>query len=165
MTIKTPVHLPHQLPSRADWPRLLIAAPPQAVLQAGAALSEQLRVDDLQLPQSGLALLQLEDGALGDAYFLGEIPLARARVRVVAPDGSSAEGAAQIIDDRAGLARAIAVLDAVLSARLDGWESAAALLAAGAAALQGQQAARQAMLAATRVNFSLIGNEHDDTDA
>lgn len=151
--------------NRTQWPRLLMAVPASDVHQLVASLPATLVVEDLQLPQSGLALLQLEDSALGDAYFLGEVPLSRARVRVTALDGASAEGAAQILDDRQPLARSIAILDAVLAGRLEGFQAAQALLAQGCDAVDRQNAQRRALLAATRVNFSLIGEEDEDGDA
>jgi alpha-D-ribose 1-methylphosphonate 5-triphosphate synthase subunit PhnG len=149
---------------RQQWPRLLMAVPATQVHQVVAALADRLTIEDLQLPQSGLALLRLRDGALGDTYFPGETPLARARVRVTSGTGASAEGAALILDDRAALARAIAIVDAVLAEKLDGHQTVEPLLHAGALVIAQQSAGRGAMLAATRVNFSLVGNEEDDDD-
>ncbi len=149
---------------RSQWPRLLMALPAAAVHEVVDALSSSFTIDDMQLPQSGLGLLKLQDSALGDTYFPGEIPVARARVRVCGSDGVSAEGAALILDDRAKLARSIAILDAVLSAKLPGYQAAVPLLRAGAERIAQQHAERSAMLAATRVNFSLVssGEENDD---
>jgi alpha-D-ribose 1-methylphosphonate 5-triphosphate synthase subunit PhnG len=79
-------------------------------------------------------------------------------------DGVAYEGAALILDDRAALARAIAVLDAVLAGKLDGHETVTPLLRAGAVRIAQQSAERAAMLAATRVNFSLVGNGEEDED-
>lgn len=150
---------------RGHWPVLLMAVPAPQVHALVAALETGLLIEDRQLPQSGLGLLTLRDSALGDQYFPGEIPLARAMVRVSASNGASADGAALILDDRAGLARSIAVLDAVLSARLEGHHLAQPLLQAGARVLAAQRAERKAMLAATKVNFSLVSNgEEDDGD-
>lgn len=148
---------------RAQWPRLLLAVPASEVHRVVAALSTSLLIEDIQLPQSGLGLLKLRDSALGDTYFPGETPLARARVRVTG-SFASAEGAALLLDDRASLARAIAILDAVLAGKLDGYQTVAPLLHAGAERIARQNAERGAMLAATRVNFSLFGTEEDDDD-
>lgn len=148
---------------RTQWPRLLLAVPASEVHRVVAALPATLMIEDIQLPQSGLGLLKLRDSALGDTYFPGETPLARARVRVTS-ESASAEGAALILDDRASLARAIAILDAVLAAKLDGYQTVAPLLHAGAERIAQQNAERGAMLAATRVNFSLFGSEDDDDD-
>lgn len=154
------------LQPRAAWPHLLGAADTHAVRRLAADLAEQHTAEDLTLPEAGLGLLQLADGALGDEYFLGEIPVARAHVRLRTADGRSVEGAAQLLDDRAALARAVAVLDAVLAGRLPGWEQAASLLDEGTQRLAERAAARRALLAHTRVDFSLLGaGEEDDDDA
>lgn len=149
---------------RAQWPHLLLACPPEPVRALARHLAQRHEVQDLRLPQSGLALLTLCDGALGEAYYPGEVPLAIARVRVTAADGAAVEGAAQVIDDRASLARAIAVIDAVLAGRLAGHEEASSLLAMGRARLAEQAAERQALLAATRVDFSLLGASEEDDE-
>lgn len=150
---------------RAQWPRLLLACPAESVRQLARSLCELHTVQDIQLPQSGLALLKLRDSAQGDAYYPGEVPLAIAHVRVTTASGASVEGAVQLLDDRASLARAIAVLDAVLAAQLPGHEEAQALLATGQTRLAEQTAQRRALLASTRVDFSLLGTateEHND---
>ncbi len=149
---------------RGQWPSLLLAVPASRIHQAVSQLASSFAIEDIQLPQSGLGLLQLRDGALGQAYFAGETPLARAHVRLTTAHGVVAEGAAVILDDRAALARAIAILDAVLAAQLDGHDSVEPLLRDGALVLAQQRAQRAAMLAATRVNFSLMGDEEDDDD-
>lgn len=150
--------------ARAQWPRLLLACPTESVRVLARSLCEQHQVQDIQLPQSGLALLKLRDSAQGDAYYPGEVPLAIAHVRVITADGASYEGAAQLLDDRASLARAIAVLDAVLAAQLPGNEEARALLTTGAARLADQAAQRRALLASTRVDFSLVGTAEEEND-
>lgn len=150
--------------SRADWPRLLCALPAADVRQVAADLTQELSVEDLMLPQSGLGLLQLCDGALAESYYLGEIPIARAHVRLTSPDGQTGEGAAQLLDDRAGLARAIAIIDAARAARLAGWERTESLLQQGARCIAETESARRAILTATRVDFSLLGYSDEDED-
>lgn len=150
--------------SRADWPRLLAAADSGGVKRLAARLAERHGVEDLALPEAGLGLLKLADGALGDDYFLGEIPVARAHVRLTTADGRSVEGAAQLLDDRTALARAVAVLDAALAGRLPGWEGAVSLLDEGARRLAEQAEARRALLAHTRVDFSLLGAADEEDD-
>lgn len=158
---------PHALigvPERAQWPRLLLACPAVSVRQLARSLCEQHTVQDIQLPQSGLALLKLRDSAQGDAYFPGEVPLAIAHVRVTTSGGQTCEGATQLLDDRASLARAIAVLDAVLAAQMPGHEDAQALLATGQTRLAEQTAQRRALLVSTRVDFSLLGTSEEEND-
>jgi alpha-D-ribose 1-methylphosphonate 5-triphosphate synthase subunit PhnG len=153
-------------PSRAQWPRLLAALPAREVRECAQMLTATWQVHDVAIPQSGLGLLQLCDSALGDSYFLGEIPVARAHVRLTREDGTSIEGAAQLLDDRASLARAIAVLDAIKAARWPGHERIDALLHAGATSIEAEAATRRAIVAHTRVDFSLLGMaDKEDDDA
>ena len=49
---------------RAQWPRLLLAVTPAMVRDLAQRLCEQHQVQDVQLPQSGLALLKLRDEAI-----------------------------------------------------------------------------------------------------
>ena len=158
---------PHALigvPERTQWPRLLLACPPESVRILARRLAQQHEVQDVQLPQSGLALLKLCDSAQGEAYYPGEVRLAVARVRVTTADGTQSEGSAQLLDDRASLARAIAVIDAVLAGQLPGHEEALPVLAAGRVRLAEQKAQRLALLATTRVDFSLLGTTEQDDD-
>ena len=153
-----------EAPDRAQWLRLWSALPAAAVKALAADLAGQHRVEDLALPQSGLGLLPLSDSALGDTYFIGEIPLAQAHVRVTTTQGQSIEGAAILVDDRAGVARSMAILDAVLAARMPGCEAALRLLTQGATAVAEQGRQRRALLAATRVDFALLGTNEEDDD-
>ncbi|MDR0997146.1 MAG: phosphonate C-P lyase system protein PhnG [Zoogloeaceae bacterium] len=152
------------LPCRTDWPRLLGAAPAEALEAVAGQLAAAYAVEDLSLPQAGLGLLQLADGALADAYYLGEIPLSCAHVRLTAPDGQVGTGAAHWLDDQVARTRAMAIVDAALSARLPGSEAALPLLAAGQAALARTKAERRQLLSATRVDFSLLGMKENDAE-
>jgi len=162
--MRPPPHATNEIPERAQWPRLLLACPAESVRQVAGKLCEQHTVQDIQLPQSGLGLLKLRDSAQGDAYYPGEVPLAIAHVRVTTAEGTACEGAAQLLDDRASLARAIAVLDAVLAAQIPGHEETQALLATGQTRLAEQTAQRRALLASTRVDFSLLGTSEEEND-
>jgi alpha-D-ribose 1-methylphosphonate 5-triphosphate synthase subunit PhnG len=149
---------------RSDWARLLCALPSAEVKWAASQLARQYAIEDLTLPQAGLGLLQLRDSALADNYFLGEIPVARAHVRLTAADGRRVEGASQLLDDRAGLAQAVAILDAVLAAGLQGAEAAVSLLQRGQLRCEELAAQRRALLTATRVDFSLLGMAIEEGD-
>lgn len=149
---------------RTDWPRYLMAVAPERVKAVANEISGPWTVEDVQIPQAGLALLQLRDGALGDTYFPGEIPLATAWIRIREGDRILGEGAAQLVDDRAGLARAIAVLDAILAAGLAGQETIWSLLEEGRQHVEAIQRDRRRLLAATRVDFSLLGAEEMDDE-
>ncbi|MDD2934474.1 MAG: phosphonate C-P lyase system protein PhnG [Methylotenera sp.] len=147
---------------RSQWPRQLMAVPAAEVIAAAATLASQHRVEDVTLPQAGLALMQLRDSALNEAYYPGEIPLASARVILTSADGTQHEGAAQVMHDSATFARAVAVIDAALAANLPGSEVVAPLLNRGAALLAQQSVTRKKMLARTRVDFALLGTTDEE---
>lgn len=110
----------------------------------------------MSIPQSGLGMLKLKDSAFDEPFYLGEFPLATAWVEVQTPEGIIAEGAAQIMDDRIELAEALALCDAVLSARLPGWQQLAEMLEEGMSVLKAIRQERKQMLASTLVDFSLL---------
>jgi len=142
---------------RAEWPRLLSLIPAAKVKSVAKCLEERHSVCDISLPKSGLALLQLSESALCDKYFIGEVPLSCAHVKVISKDGISAKGWAQMLDDRVGLVRAIAILDAVLAGQLPGFESIYPLLEEGGEKQGEVEALRKNILLKTRVDFSLLG--------
>lgn len=148
--------------ARKDWPAALCALPAGEVKETVATLLQNFDVSDVALPQAGLGLLNLRDGAFHESYFIGEIPVARADVIVRTRSGDEARGGAVIVDDRAQFARSIAILDAVMSARLAGWEQAAALVQRGVELRRLKQSERKQQLAATRVDFSLLGQDEDE---
>ncbi len=153
---------PHTSIPRSQWLRLWTALPARLITETVRTLETHHRVEDLHLPQSGLGLLPLKDGALGEHYFLGEVPVTRAHVRIRDGQGRTGEGAAVALDDRSGMARALAILDGVLMCGLSGWENAVDLLDKGRAEVTSIERQRNKLLAATRVDFSLLGAEGDD---
>lgn len=150
--------------ARSHWLRRWSAASPARVKAVADDLARHYRIEDLEIAQSGLGLLPLRDSALGEPYYLGEIPLARAHVRISDDQGRSVEGAAILLDDRASMARALAILDGVLAARLPGCEQALELLAEGQTRIAQIDGERKKLLAATRVNFALLGSEEEQDD-
>jgi len=153
------------LAPRHQWPRCLLAVDAREVRAAAEQFEQAFLIEDVQLPQSGLGLMKIRDGAMGELYFPGEIPLATARVRMLAADQTWYEGAAQVMDDRASLARAIAVLDGVLANQLPGYETLIPLLQKGQNRLATQAKERKALLETTRVNFSSLGHYEEDDHA
>lgn len=151
----------NQLPPRSQWLRYWTAIAAGRIRDLACDLARCYRIDDLETPQSGLALLPLHDGALGQAYFLGETPLARARVRLTDAGGASVEGAAIVMDDRASLASALAILDGIVAAAWPGHEAAIELLREGQQEVARIESDRKKLLASTRVDFSLLGAEED----
>jgi alpha-D-ribose 1-methylphosphonate 5-triphosphate synthase subunit PhnG len=149
---------------RRDWPRLFLSLPPQQIKDAVRTLTEPCRVDDQALPQSGLALLQLRDGALAEPYYIGETPLSRAQVTVIDKNGKKGVGAAQILDDRASLAKDVAILDAILANGLNGHEIIEHLLEEGAHQLARNEASRRALIERTRVDFALLDATDEENE-
>jgi len=151
--------------ARKEWAAALCALPAAEVKHLANVLSGELEVRDVALPHAGLGLLNLRDGAFEESYFIGEIPVARAEVIVRSAAGDEERGGALIVDDRAQLARAIAILDAVLAGKLPGSAPALALLRRGMEVRRQKHDERKKLLAATRVDFSLLGQEDDEDEA
>ena len=149
---------------RKDWIRALTAHPTPDLHALAERLAAGCELRLTRLPQAGLGLLQLADGAFHEAYYLGEFPLSTCSLELTLADGRRAEGGAQVMADDAALARSLAILDAVLAARLPGWEDVSAQVQAGAARRSEEDRRRRAMLAATRVDFALLGNTGEDDD-
>lgn len=139
-----------------------MALPEDEVMAVAENFASQYTVEDIKLPQAGLGLMQLKDSALQQGYFLGEIPLATAHVVLTDAQQNRAEGAAQIMHSEAGYARAIAIMDAVASAKLAGHEVVTQLLALGLAELLARQSSRKKMLARTRVDFALLSSAEEE---
>jgi len=150
--------------ARGDWMRYWTNVPAERIRELARHFSEQYPVEDLEIPQSGLALVPLTDAAMGETYYLGEIPLARAHVRLTDPQRGTAEGAAIVMDDRTSLIRALAILDAITAAAWPGHDAALALLREGKQAVEATAADRKKLLAATRVDFSLLAAQEDDDE-
>lgn len=148
--------------NRTEWSRALNAVPTQLLLAVTAELAADWTLQPKAIPQSGLGMIQLNDSAFDEPFYLGEFPLASAWVEVRTADGQVAEGAAQIMDDRIELAETLALCDAVLSARLPGWEQLAELLQQGMEIIETTRQERKQMLASTRVDFSLLDDMGDD---
>jgi len=151
--------------ARKEWPAALCALPAAEVRHLANVLSGELEVRDVALPHAGLGLLNLRDGAFEEAYFIGEIPVARAEVIVRSAAGDEARGGALIVDDRTQFARSIAILDAVMAGKLPGSVPAMALVQRGMQLRQQKNNERKKQLATTRVDFSLLEQEDDEDEA
>ena len=131
--------------------------PREEVGSAAKAVAKRYMVEPVEIPESGLYLLQLEDGVMNERFYLGEISGSRAVVRLGEPgSGWSWEGGAIIMADDAELAEWVAICDAILSNHLDGWEVVQELVGRGMKIIEAEQEKRREMLARTRVDFSLL---------
>jgi len=132
-----------------------------------ARISKNWIVRPVALPQAGLGLLKLQDGAFHESFYLGEFPLATAHIAVSTDVGGEAvecnevEGAASMMTDDGKLVEALALCDAVLTYQLDGWQEIQGLVMEGEAIEQRATIRRNAMLTKTRVKFSLLDDAGD----
>jgi len=149
---------------RKDWIRALTAHPTQTLNALAGQLTAECEIRLTTLPQAGLGLLTLTDGAFHEPYYLGEFPLSSCRIDLAFQDGRRAEGGAQVLADDADLARSLAILDAILAARLPGWEQVSEKVKSGSEQRSEEDRRRRAMLAATRVDFAMLNNAGDDDD-
>ncbi|MGE8540014.1 MAG: phosphonate C-P lyase system protein PhnG [Acinetobacter sp.] len=139
-----------------DWIRALTAHPEDQLIQLAASLTETANVSMLQLAQAGLGLITLQESALNEPFYLGEFPLSSCSVAVTCADGQKGSGNAQVMADNAELAKALAVLDAILAHQLSGWLQVAQLVEQGTEKRQAQDHIRSSMLLRTRVDFATL---------
>ena len=142
-----------------QWLRSLTALNPETVIQLASQLAKDWKVSYEAIPQKGLSLLQLQDSVFKEPYYLGEIPLSTAQVRLENADGQSYQGGVQVMSDVPDFATSLAICDAIFSNELMGWEQVAELIDRGRAIRQEEDRLRGAMLAKTRVDFSLLDGE------
>jgi len=155
-----------KMTERRNWVSALNAIPSNELISTVEELTEDWIVRPKSIPQSGLGMLKIKDSAFNESFFLGEFPFASAWVEIVTPEGLSAEGAAQVMDDRVELAEALALCDAILSARVPGWEQISALVEKGMMIRKTISLERKQILARTQVDFSLlddVGEENVET--
>ena len=136
--------------------------PANKLLELTTELSKHWVVCPKSIPQTGLGMLKLNDSAFNEPFYLGEFPLSSAWLEITTTEGQHAEGAAQVMDDNLEMAQALALCDAVLSARLPGWQRVAAIVDQGMQRRHTIQEERKRMLAHTKVDFSLLDDVGND---
>ncbi|MDZ4152973.1 phosphonate C-P lyase system protein PhnG [Methylicorpusculum sp.] len=149
---------------RSDWPRALATQPTKQLTAILNEMTAHWTITPVQLPQTGLAMLQLRDSAFNDPYFLGEIPLASAWVSIRTDDQQEYQGAAQLMDDDQDKIEALALCDGILAHQLPGWLALYQLVEIGMTELTKEQNLRNAMLTLTRVDFVLLNAAENDDD-
>jgi len=152
------------LHDRSTWIHALTALPAEDIKSLVDCLSEDYTVKFKALPQSGLGMLKFKDTAFHEPYFMGEFPVSSAWVALTVADGRVAEGAAQVIDDDADLASALAVADAILANQMPGWEQLEEKLHVGVQLREDQNRLRKAMLTKTAVDFFLLSAAEEETN-
>lgn len=153
------------IPPRNLWIRTLTAHANQTVLKMAETLAQNWQINYKFLPQVGLSLLQVEDGVFHEPYYLGEIPLASVQIEIIDERSEVFIGAAQVMSDSVDLAIALAVCDVVMIHQLPGWQQVAKLIKQGMEKRALEDLQRGAMLARTKVDFSLLNQEENDVEA
>ena len=148
-----------------QWPRALASHPTDELLALAAELTARYPAEPLVVPQAGLAMLPLRDSVAGQPFNLGELPLSVAHVSLTCPDGTTVTGGAALMRDDADLAVALAVIEGVLAARLEGWEPIAELVSQGLAAMAREATVRRSMLARSKVDFALLDQADEEAQA
>lgn len=151
--------------SRNSWIHALSNVAEGELKTAADKFKSRYTVRHRMLPEEGLGLLKMKDGALGSHYYLGEFPVASAHVELVDNHEVAAEGGAHVMHDSADYATDLAICDAALAGQLPGWEEIDRLLDLGMQKIAENERRRRSMLARTRVSFDLLSEvkeEHDD---
>lgn len=150
--------------SRAHWMRALLNLPKEQVTQCVNKEADGIDVRLITLPNSGLGLLKFNDAALKQSFFLGEFPLATATVELTLKDGRTIKGAAQVMNDDADYVVTLAIADALLADDASAPTSLEQLITEGEKTHQQEQQVRKAMLAKTKVDFSLLNMTEEEFD-
>ena len=149
---------------RRVWLPALAALDPEELAAGVDPLMQIYSLEHQALPEDGLGLLTLRDGAMQECFYLGEFPVASAHILVQAEDGQSYPGAAQYLGDQVQKAVHMALCDAILAHNLPGHERIQVLVRTGLARRQGLRRQRGAMLERTRVDFDLVSTSQGGTD-
>lgn len=149
------------IPPRKDWIRALTAHPAPALHTLADQLTTGCEITLTSLPQAGLGLLTMTDGAFHEPYYLGEFPLSSCSIELSLPDGRRASGGAQVMADDAELSRSLAILDTILAAKFPGWEQVASHIESGRIRRADEDHRRRAMLSSTRVDFAMLNDAPD----
>jgi len=149
---------------RSATNKALLALEPELVKACIEEISQSWTINLKSQPKAGLGMIQLEDSAMGQPFYLGEFPCATAWVTLEAVAGQVYQGAANIFSDDQDLAFAVAVADAALSASLEGIQPLRDLIKSGTKKVERENRIRKAMLAKTKVDFAML-NEAGGADA
>ena len=151
----------HRHPDRSGNLECLMQVDKERLKALVAGLTEGWKSGPVSLPQAGLGLLKLQDGAFHEPFYLGEFPVTSAHLFVSPSEGgafeaSEYEGAALMMCDDVDFVEALAICDAILTHRLSGAEEIMQLVDEGETIRLNEAKVRSAMLVRTRVDFSLL---------
>ena len=151
--------------TREQWLPALACLSAVELRTAVLPILDSYELEHQALPEDGLGLLQIKDGAWGHSFYLGEFPLASAHIVLRTPQGREFSGAAQYLGDRKEKALSMAVCDAVLANNLPEKQSVWELVRAGTKKREAIRRQRQAMVSRTRVDFDLLSTDQGEHDA
>ncbi|ACK65048.1 phosphonate C-P lyase system protein PhnG [Rippkaea orientalis PCC 8801] len=152
------------IPPRSSWIRALTAHPNTIVQDLAEKLTQNWQLTYQSLPQTGLSLLPLEDGVFHQPYYLGEIPLTQVSIELKNDQNQSFAGASQLMENDPDFALALAVCDAIMAHQLPGSEEVLKLINQGLEKRALEDQIKSAILAKTKVNFSLLSQEEADAN-
>jgi alpha-D-ribose 1-methylphosphonate 5-triphosphate synthase subunit PhnG len=148
--------------AREQWVSALSLVPKHELKELVMGFPTTWQLKPITLPQAGLGMMKVREGALAEDFYLGELPVASCHIEITTEMGTKAQGAAWLMDDDQDRAEQMAICDAILSAKLTGWEKVAALIERGEQLKQQRDRERKSLLAKTRVDFSLLEDVGDD---
>ena len=146
---------------RSQWIKALSQIKRIELAERIQNISKDWIIKPVSPPQSGLGVLKLKESTMSEPFFLGEFPLSCVWIEISTPDGRVVQGAANVMNDDIEYAEALAICDAVLAEKLDGFHEVKALLTQGLHLFEEKEIARRKILASTRVDFSLLEDAVD----
>ncbi len=150
--------------TREQWLPALACLSPVELRTAVMPILDSYDLEHQALPEDGLGLLQIKDGAWGQSFYLGEFPLASAHIVLRTTQGREFSGAAQYLGDKKEKAVYMAVCDAVLAHNLPESHMVWELVSAGKKKREEIKGQRQAIISRTRVNFDLVSPAQGGSD-
>jgi alpha-D-ribose 1-methylphosphonate 5-triphosphate synthase subunit PhnG len=138
------------------WCRALSLIPAEELKTVIDSVSPSWRITPKTLPLSGLGLIEVEDSALHDRFYLGEIPVTTAWVDVQTDDAQNYEGYASTMDDDLELTEYMAIADAIVANQLPGHEKIEHLILQGMKVINKEKLIRKDILLQSRVEFDLL---------
>lgn len=99
---------------RADWLRVLAAAPAGELARRAAPVLKDYAFEWLRRPEAGLAMVRARIGNTGDRFNLGEATITRCAVRHRTEDGRACAGVGYVMGRDEAHAERVAQLDALL---------------------------------------------------
>lgn len=135
----------------------LIKLDPEEVEEYVSRIQPLIEVSALEPAEGGLYHLKIKDGVNHEPFFLGEISVAQAVVCVkIKKEEESFEGGAVVMCDNIKFATNIAICDALAISQTTFREQVLELAEKGMERMQKKTKERKNMLAATKVDFSLL---------